>query len=58
VKSCEVINFKNGFKIILSEKMYKEKYLKETPKEDVESEEHWFDMNRAIEKYPDVDLIE
>jgi len=60
MESCWVINFDNGNKIILSEKMYQryQRYLKETPKEDIVCEEHWFDMDKAIEKYPDVDVID
>ncbi len=56
--SAWLINFKNGYKVILSEKMYIEKYKKETPIEDVESEEHWFLMSQCIEKNPDIDIIE
>lgn len=57
MKSAWLINFKNGYRIILSESAYK-KYQLETPKEDVESEEHWFDMDKCIEKNPDVDVID
>ena len=52
-----IINFKNGTRIILSENAYK-KYDKETPKEDVESEEHWFSLDDAIRKNPELDFIE
>jgi hypothetical protein len=51
------INFKNGYRIILTEKAY-EKYQKETPKEDVRSEEHWFNLDELLKKYPEVDFIE
>lgn len=43
--------------MILSESAYK-KYEKETPKENVYSEEHWFDIEKAIEKNPSLDFIE
>lgn len=52
-----IINFKNGNRIILNEKAYL-KYQKETLKEDVRLEEHWFILNQAIESNPDLDLIE
>ncbi len=57
MESGWVINFKNGNKVILSESAYK-KYEKETPKEDVRTEEHWFILDKAIESNPDVDFIE
>ena len=57
-ESCWLINFKNGYKVILSEKVYREKYKKETPVEDIESEEHWFLMSQCIEKNPDVDILD
>lgn len=57
-ESCWLINFKNGYKVILSEQMYQGKYKKETPIEDVESEEHWFLMSQCINRNPDIDVIE
>lgn len=57
LESGWLINFKNGHKVILSEKAYL-KYQEETPKEDVECEEHWFIIEHAFKKYPDLDLIE
>ena len=57
MKSAWLINFKNGNQVILSEKSYL-KYEKETPKEDVRSEEHWFDMEKCIVENQDLDLIE
>lgn len=57
MKSAWLINFKNGNKVILSEKAYK-KYETETPKNTVEKEEHWFSMEQCIEENPNVDLIE
>jgi hypothetical protein len=51
------INFKNGYKVILTEKAY-EKYQKETPKEDVSTEEHWFILDDLLNTYPDLDFIE
>ncbi len=58
MESAWLINFKNGYKAILSEKVYDEKYQKETPKKDIESEEHWFNMKSCIEKNPDVDVFD
>lgn len=52
-----IISFNNGYKVILNEASYK-RYQKETPKEDVIAEAHWFDINKAIEENPDLDLIE
>jgi len=52
-----IINFKNGTRIILTENSYK-RYENETPKEDVVSEEHWFSLDGAISKNPELDLIE
>jgi len=52
-----IINFKNGTRIILTENSYK-RYENETPKEDVASEEHWFSLDGAISKNPELDLIE
>lgn len=57
MKSGWIINFNNGYRVILSESAYK-KYEKETPKENVCSEEHWFDIEKAIEKNPGLDFIE
>lgn len=57
MKSGWIINFNNGMRIILNEKAY-EKYQKETPKEDVKTEEHWFSLDKAIEENPDLDLVE
>ncbi|WP_373894435.1 hypothetical protein [Virgibacillus sp. CBA3643] len=57
MKSGWIINFKNSYRVILSERMYKE-YNRETPKEDVYVEEHWFDINDAIKKNPNLDLVE
>ena len=55
--SCWIINFRNGSRVILSEKSYK-RYEKETPKKDVESEEHWFSLNLAMKKNPELDFVE
>ena len=52
-----IINFKTGQRIIRSGKAYR-RYQAETPKEDVQSEEHWFILDKAIEKNHDLDLIE
>lgn len=57
MESGWIINFKNGTSIILNEKAYK-KYEKETPKEDVRSEEHWFSLKQAIKENPELELIE
>lgn len=57
MKSGWIINFKNGTSVILNEKAYK-RYNKETPKEDVRSEEHWFVLENAIKENPDLDFIE
>ena len=45
-----IINFKDGSKIALSENAY-EKYNVENNKKLVSSEEHWFDIQNAINKY-------
>lgn len=57
MQSGWIINFKNGTRVILSERMYR-KYEKETPKEDVYSEEHWFSIDDAVRENPDLDLVE
>ena len=57
MKSGWIINFKNGTSVILNEKAYK-RYNKETPKEDVRSEEHWFVLENAIKENPNLDFIE
>lgn len=57
MKSGWIINFNNGYRVILSENAYR-KYEEETPKEDVISEEHWFNIEEAIRKNPDLDFIE
>ncbi len=57
MKSAFVIIFKNGEKIMLSERAYK-RYEEETPKEDVYVEEHWFSLEDARKKYPEMDFIE
>lgn len=46
-----IINFKDGTGVILSENKYKE-YQKNEDISKVDTEEHWFDMKRAIEKNP------
>ena len=58
MKSCWLIIFKNGNKVILSEAKYKDSYLNETPREEVSSEEHWFLMDECIKNNTDVDVIE
>jgi hypothetical protein len=58
MKSCWLIVFKNGNKVILSEAAYKERYLKETSREEVSSEEHWFLVDECIKNNPDIDVIE
>ena len=57
MESAWLINFKTGYKVILSEKAYK-KYNKETPKETVNTEEHWFSMDNCIKQNPNIDLVE
>lgn len=57
MRSGWIINFHTGIRIILNEKAYK-KYNMETPKEDVKSEEHWFDLAKGIEENPELPLIE
>ena len=57
MRSGWIINFNNGTRIILNEGAY-EKYQKETPKEDVKVEEHWFSLEEAIKKNPELDLVE
>ena len=57
MKTAWLIRFKNGNKVILSENKYR-KYEEETPKKDVEVEEHWFSMDKCIEKNPDIDLLD
>ena len=57
MRSGWIINFNTGTSIILNEKAY-EKYQKETPKEDVRSEEHWFNLDQAIKENIDLDLVE
>lgn len=52
-----IIEFKNGNRIILTESAYK-KYDKETPKEDVACEEHWFSLRDAVRKNPGLNFIE
>ncbi|WP_163243857.1 hypothetical protein [Clostridium sporogenes] len=50
------MKLKSGYKVILTEKAYK-KYIKETPKEDIDSEQHWFILDKCIEKNPGIDVI-
>ncbi|CAM2999346.1 hypothetical protein HAHI6034_11100 [Hathewaya histolytica] len=57
MESAWLINFKNGYKVILSESTYK-RYEKETPKEDVSSEHHWFSMDKCISKNPEIDVVD
>ena len=58
MESAWLIRFKNGNKVILSEKVYKEKYLKETPKDIVKIEEHWFNVKDCIRENPDTDILD
>lgn len=57
MESGWLIRFRNGYKVILSESSYK-KYERETPKEDVEVEEHWFSMDKCIEQNPEIDVVD
>ena len=57
IDSGWIINLKNGYRVILSESTYEE-YQTKTPKEDVQSEEHWFSLQKAIEKNPELDFID
>jgi hypothetical protein len=58
MESAWLIRFKNGNKVILSEKVYKQKYLKETPKDAVKIEEHWFSVKDCIRENPDTDILD
>lgn len=57
MKSGWIINFKNGTRILLNEKAY-EKYEKETPLEDVKTEEHWFNFDEAHRNNIEIDVVE
>lgn len=57
MKSGWLINYKNGSKTILTEEKYVE-YNKEKDKTEVVCEEHWFDIEKAKEKNPNVKVIE
>lgn len=54
MESGWVINFKDGNRIALNEKAYKSlsKKLKK-----IQSEEHWFCLEGAINQYPGITLI-
>jgi hypothetical protein len=52
-----IVNYKDGIGVILSERKYQEFKQKEDGKF-IESEEHWFDMKQAIEKYPYLEVFE
>ena len=56
--SAWLIRFEDGNKAILSEKVYREKYLKEAPKDTVRLEEHWFSMKECIKENPDTDILD
>ena len=51
-----LINFKNGYKMILSEVEYKKYKLKRNV-EQIESEEYLFNIKKCIEKNPDIEKV-
>lgn len=55
-ESCWLINFKNGYKMILSEAEYL-KYKQKRNVEQIYTEEHWFIMDNCIKKNPSVEVI-
>jgi len=57
MKSGWIINLKSGARIMLDEKAY-EKYRNEPPKEEVKSEEHWFDIDNMCKANLNLDLME
>jgi len=57
MKSGWIINLKSGARIMLDEKAY-EKYRNEPPKEEVKSEEHWFNIDNMCKANLNLDLME
>jgi len=57
MKSGWIINLKSGARIMLDEKAY-EKYQNEPPKEEVKSEEHWFDIDNMCKANLNLDFWE
>lgn len=57
MESAWIINFKDGYRVLLSE----EKYIthnKTTDQTKILYEEHWFSMDAAKAKNPDIFIIE
>jgi uncharacterized protein YpbB len=59
MESGWIINFKNGYRVILDEAAYKRlktDAIKKEP-EEIRSEEHWFSIEEAIKKNPRIEII-
>lgn len=57
LKSGWIINYKDGERVIMSEGSYKE-YESTVDIELVKSEEHWFNLELAIELNPNLKIYE
>lgn len=57
MESGWIINFKDGFRAILTEDQYKI-YERSQDMDKVEYEEHWFSLAEAKRKNPDVYVME
>jgi hypothetical protein len=56
VESGWIINYKNDFRVILTEVGYK-KYDKRVDKSKIRSEEHWFNIEDAKTKNPNLSVM-
>lgn len=57
MESGWIINYKDGFKAILTEEKYIS-YREIRDVEKIESEEHWFSIEDAKRKNPDIFVVE
>ncbi|WP_040305876.1 hypothetical protein [Caloramator australicus] len=56
VKSAWLVIFKDGHKAIFTEEAY-EKFVKNANRKEIEGMEHWFDMNKCIEKNSNIEVL-
>lgn len=58
MKSGWIINDKEGLSVILTESAYQRYSTESRVEEDIQSEEHWFSIEDAKRKNPNLTVIE
>lgn len=54
MESGWIINFNDGYRVIISEEKYK---IVKSNIENIRSEEHWFDIKEALKCNPDLTIM-